>query len=61
MRFKNWKTTLTGVGLIVTGVALYVNGNLEEAIASILGGLGFILAKDYDTTGNSTNATKEGS
>lgn len=58
MKFKNWKTTLTGVGLIVNGVAMYVNGNQTEAIASILGGIGLIFAKDYDTTGVGVNARK---
>lgn len=48
---KNWKTTLTGIGLVVTGVAMYVNGNLEGAISSILGGIGLIFAKDYNVTG----------
>lgn len=48
---KSWKTTLTGIGLVVTGVAMYVNGNLEGAISSILGGIGLIFAKDYNGTG----------
>lgn len=51
LTFRNWKTTLSGVALVVSGVAMYVNGNTEGAISSILGGIGLIFAKDYSTTG----------
>ncbi|WP_445454116.1 hypothetical protein [Flavobacterium sp. 25HG05S-40] len=57
---KSWKTTSTGVLLIIGGVVRFYfavkAGNFtEEAITtcatSILGGIGLLFAKDQDVTG----------
>jgi len=56
---KNWKTTIVGVATIIGGIGLYFQGNTEGAVTAILGGIGLLLAKDHDTTGIGTHATKE--
>jgi hypothetical protein len=57
---RNWKTTSTGITMVVAGVAgiffAVKNHQLSaEAITggvgSILGGIGLISAKDYNVTG----------
>ena len=57
---KNWKTTSTGITMIVGGiVGIYFaakSGNLNEgtvtgSITAILGGIGLIFAKDNNVTG----------
>ena len=50
---KNWKTTLSGVALVITGISMYINNpaSSTEAITAILGGIGLIVAKDGDKTG----------
>lgn len=46
---KNWKTTLLGLGSIVTGVALFLKGQQAEAISALMSGIGLIFAKDHTT------------
>lgn len=50
---KNWKTTLSGLGMIAYGVIGVLLGKVGWDIAgpSIIGGIGLILAKDSDVTG----------
>lgn len=57
---KNWKTTSTGITMIVGAVIgvyfAYKNNQINEAvitasISSLLGGLGLIFAKDKNVTG----------
>jgi hypothetical protein len=48
---KNWKTSLLGLGSIVTGVALFLTGDQAGAIASIMSGIGLLFAKDHNVTG----------
>jgi hypothetical protein len=48
---KNWKTSLLGLGSIVTGVALFLTGDQAGAIASIMSGIGLMFAKDHNVTG----------
>jgi hypothetical protein len=48
---KNWKTSLLGLGSIITGVALFFKGNQVEAFTAISSGLGLLFAKDHDVTG----------
>jgi len=48
---KNWKTSLLGIGSIITGVALFFKGNQVEAFTAISSGLGLLFAKDHDVTG----------
>lgn len=48
---KSWKTTVLGVGSIITGVGLFFKGDQAAAISSIITGIGLIFAKDYDQHG----------
>jgi uncharacterized membrane protein AbrB (regulator of aidB expression) len=57
---KNWKTTSTGITMVVSGiVGLYFawksnnlnEGTITACLGSILGGIGLILAKDSNVTG----------
>lgn len=56
----NWKTTLTGVGTLLTGVTALIHcvvtgdysaTSLGVAITGITTGFGLIFAKDHDVTG----------
>lgn len=49
---KNWKTTVIGIGSILTGVGLFFKGDQSAAISSIITGFGLIFAKDYNTDEN---------
>ena len=60
---KNWKTTSTGITMVVAGiVGLYFankagsinEGTITAALGSVLGGIGLILAKDSNVTGGTT-------
>lgn len=44
--FSNWKTTLSGLGAIITGISLVVNGNLAEGVMGIVTGIGLLTAAD---------------
>lgn len=50
---RNWKTTLSGIALIIGAVAMYVNDQtkINEAIVGVTAGLGLIFAKDNDVSG----------
>jgi hypothetical protein len=48
---KNWKTSLLGIGSIITGVAQFVTGNQAEAIGLIMSGIGLLFAKDHNVSG----------
>lgn len=45
---KNWKTTILGLGSIITGVGLFFKGQQLEAAQAIAAGIGLIFAKDND-------------
>jgi hypothetical protein len=49
--FKNWKTSLFGIGAIITGVATILKGDIIGGITAILGGLGLVSAKDATNNG----------
>lgn len=49
--FKNWKTTLSGLGAVITGVATIVKGDVITGVSVIITGLGLVSAKDYNVTG----------
>jgi hypothetical protein len=49
--FKNWKTSLAGLGAVITGIATIVKGDLVGGITAIITGVGLVGAKDYDQTG----------
>jgi hypothetical protein len=46
--FKNWKTSLFGLGAVITGVATVLKGDVPTGITAILSGLGLFAAKDAD-------------
>lgn len=42
-----WKTTLAGLGAIITGVAtIAAKGDLTAGVSGILSGIGLVFAKD---------------
>lgn len=47
--FKNWKTSLAGLGAIVTGIATVLKGDIVGGVTAVITGVGLIGAKDYDT------------
>jgi len=49
--FKNWKTTLAGLGAIITGIATIFKGDIVGGVSVFVTGIGLIGAKDYDVTG----------
>lgn len=44
---KNWKTSILGLGSILTGVGLFFKGQQLEAVQAIAAGVGLIFAKDH--------------
>lgn len=57
---KSWKTTSTGIAMIVGGVVRFIfayqAGNFTEesimtTVTAILGGIGFLFSKDNNVTG----------
>ena len=53
---KNWKTTSTGIALVVTGIVTMVNSKtyVGESLTGILAGIGLILSADSSTTPDTT-------
>lgn len=45
---KNWKTSLFGLGGVITGVATIIKGDVYAGITAILVSLGLFSAKDND-------------
>jgi hypothetical protein len=54
---KNWKTTSAGILAIAGGIYTLYNDHTKimEALTCILTGIGLVLAKDADKTGNTAN------
>jgi len=50
--FKNWKSSLFGLGAFITGVATIISGDIVTGVTAILTGLGLIAAKDSDVNLN---------
>lgn len=49
---KNWKTTIIGISAVFVGIkTILTTGSINEAITSIMAGIGLIFAKDGDQTG----------
>jgi hypothetical protein len=46
--FKNWKTTLAGLGAIISGIATAFKGDIVAGVTAVITGVGLIGAKDYD-------------
>jgi hypothetical protein len=44
--FKNWKTSLMGLGSLISGVLLILKGDVNSGFAALSTGIGLILAKD---------------
>jgi hypothetical protein len=45
---KNWKTTFFGFASVISGIALFIKGNVIEGITAITTGLGLGAAKDAE-------------
>jgi len=43
---KNWKTSLMGLGSVISGVLLILKGDINSGFAAVSTGIGLILAKD---------------
>ena len=43
---KNWKTSLFGVGAIITGIAQIAKGDTVGGLTAIISGFGLFHAKD---------------
>jgi hypothetical protein len=48
--FKNWKTSLFGLGALITGIAQLLHGDIPGGITAIFGSFGLFAAKDANTT-----------
>lgn len=44
--FSNWKTTLGGLGAIVTGIYQIVSGDIPGGVLGIVTGIGLLTAAD---------------
>lgn len=45
---KNWKTSLAGLGVLISGISQIVTGHLNEGIGSIVVAIGLFTAKDHN-------------
>lgn len=52
--FKNWKTTISGLGAIISGIALIVKGDIAGGVTAVITGIGLVAAKDSNVTGGTT-------
>jgi|LakMenEpi03Aug12_release.lakeMendotaPanAssembly.Ray.scaffolds.fasta_scaffold107565_10 hypothetical protein len=43
---KNWKTSLSGVGLLITGIGSILAKDYTNGSAQIIAGIGLIFSKD---------------
>ena len=58
--FKNWKTSLMGLGSLISGVLLIIKGDINSGFAAVSTGIGLILAKDApDEKEPNTEPTEE--
>lgn len=48
---KNYKTSILGIGTIVSGIVQFIAGNQAEAIGLIMSGIGLLFAKDHNISG----------
>ena len=46
--FKNWKTSLFGLGAVISGLATVLKGDIPTGVTAIISGLGLFAAKDAD-------------
>jgi len=45
---RNWKTSLGGVSMILSGVVMVASKQTAEGVTAIIGGISLIFAKDAD-------------
>lgn len=57
--FKSWKTAITGIVTVGSGIFLIVKGNTEVGISLVVAGVGLFFAKDSDVTGVGKDAKSE--
>jgi hypothetical protein len=57
--FKNWKTSLMGLGSLISGVLLILKGDVNSGFAAVSTGIGLILAKDAATEPTETEEKKK--
>ena len=48
---KNYKTTISGAILLISGIVMFCIGMKAEGITAAVAGVGLLSAKDYDVTG----------
>lgn len=60
---KSWKTTVGGVGSILSGIALILGGvvkgdysHVPEGLGLIMGGFGLVFARDNNVTSEQAGA-----
>ena len=64
MKRGSWKTTIAGIGSVLTGVTMIATGlagdgvNWEAAIAAIVAGAGLLFARDNSVTSKQAGAEK---
>ena len=57
--FKNWKTSLMGLGSLISGVLLILKGDVNSGFAAVSTGIGLILAKDAAEEPTETDKKKK--
>jgi hypothetical protein len=50
--FKNWKTSLFGLGAVISGIATAIKGDIPGGVSAIIGGVGLFAAKDSEVNLN---------
>jgi len=43
---KNWKTSVSGVGLLITGIGTILHKDYSNGIAQVIAGIGLLFSKD---------------
>jgi hypothetical protein len=46
--FKNWKTSLSGVGLLITGIGTILAKDYTNGSAQVIAGIGLLFSKDIN-------------
>jgi len=49
--FKSWKTTLSGLAAVITGVVAVASGDTLTGLTAIIAGVGLIVGKDFNISG----------
>jgi hypothetical protein len=43
---KNWKTSVSGIGLLITGIGTILAKDYSNGVAQLIAGIGLIFSKD---------------